>query len=343
LETVLLILLAIFVFGCLILVHELGHYLFARLFDVHIREFSIGMGPKLLQKVSPKTQIAYSLRLLPIGGYVAMVGEDEEVDDPRALYKKPVWQRILITAAGGVVNILIGFLLTFFMVCSMQNLGSTVVHSFTEESVSSQFLCEEDQIIKVGNARVYTSMDLIYEITRLGIEPIDVTVLRNGEEILLENVVFPTTTSSGILFGDMDFYVYAVPKTPLTILKQSASYCVLSVRQVWESLYDLLRGRYGVEAVSGPVGVTEQIGEATKAGLTSFLYLISLISVNLGLVNLLPLPALDGGRLLFQWIELIFRKKVNGKIEASIHTAGLLLLFLLMILITFKDIFSLFQ
>lgn len=344
---VLTILLAVLVFGGLILVHELGHYAFARIFDVHIHEFSIGMGPKILQRVSKKTGIAYSLRAFPIGGFVSMAGEDEETDDPRALNKKPVWQRIIITAAGGVVNILIGFILTFIMVACMQGLGGTTIADFSEGSTSSAYLREGDRIVAIEGHSVGTHMDVAYEIMRLGIDPVSVTVVRDGEKMIVENVVFPTETNEGVRFGSMDFRVYAVEKNVGSVLTQSLSYCRLSVKQVWESLYDLIRGRYSVKTVSGPVGVTSEIGQAAQISIenkdaTSFLYIVILIAVNLGLVNLLPLPALDGGRLFFMFIELIFRKKVPTEIEGKIHFAGIMVLFLLMIVITCKDIFSLF-
>jgi regulator of sigma E protease len=330
-------------FGALIFVHEMGHYVAARIFDVHIHEFSIGMGPKILGKKSKKTGIDYSLRALPIGGYVMMAGEDEEVDDPRALNKKPVWQRIIITAAGGLVNIIVGFILTFVMVMTMANLGSTTIASFDEGAVSSAYLKVNDRIVAVDGVSVRTHMDVVYEISRLGIEPLDITVIRDGEKITLSDVVFPQSETEGIAFGDVDFKFYRAKKDFGEFMKQSYSYCVLYVRQVWEGLYDLVTGRYGVSGVSGPIGVTEQIGSAAKQGATTLLSMVILISVNLGVVNLLPFPALDGGRLFFMFIELIFRKKVPTEIEAKIHFVGIVVLMGLMLAVSGKDIVSLFK
>lgn len=344
---ILTILIAILVFGFLILVHELGHYIFARIFDVHIHEFSIGMGPKLISKTSKKTGIAYSLRALPIGGYVMMAGEDEETDDPRALNKKPVWQRIIITAAGGVINILIGFILTAVMVLCMPRLGGTTIAEFQENAPSAGYLQAGDTILSVDGHSVTTHMDLAYEIMRLGIDPVDIEVERDGQKMLIEDVVFPVEEMEGSKIGDMDFILYAVRKTPGTVLRQTFAYCRLSVKQVWESLIDLIRGRYSLKSLSGPVGVTSQIGQAAQSSvqqknISSFLYIIALIAVNLGIVNLLPIPALDGGRIVFMLIELIFRKKVPAEIEAKIHFCGIVVLMALMLIITFKDVFALF-
>ncbi len=341
------ILIAILVFGFLIFVHELGHYTFARIFDVHIHEFAIGMGPKLISKTSKKTGIAYSLRLLPIGGFVMMAGEDEEVDDPRALNRKPVWQRMIITAAGGVVNILIGFILTVVMVLCMPKLGSTVVYDFQENATSSTYLQSGDRIVSIEGHSVTTHMDLAYEIMRLGIDPVEVVVERDGERVTIKDVVFPVEDQEGTLLGSMDFRVYTVKKSFGNVMSQTFAYCRLSVKQVWESLIDLIRGRYSVKSVSGPVGVTNEIGQAAQYSIesrnaSSFLYIVVLIAVNLGVVNLLPLPALDGGRLFFMLIELITRKKVPTEIEAKIHFGGIVVLMLLMLIITFKDVFTLF-
>ena len=309
--TAVYIIAAILIFGLLIFIHEGGHFLFARLFKVTVNEFSIGMGPKLISKKSKKSGIAYSLRAFPIGGFVSMAGEDEESDDPNALGKKPVWQRIIIVAAGAVTNLVAG-------------------------------LMTGDKIVEVQGRNVHIADELIYEIMRLGVEPVDLTVERDGKEIVLEDVQFPTTSSQGIAFGDADFYVYGQERTFGNLMRHSFYKSTYTVRMIWESLYDLVSGRYGIEAVSGPVGVTEALTEAAQTGAYSFIYLVVVISMNLGVVNLLPLPALDGGRLVFLIIEGIRRKPVSPKVENVIHTAGLAILMLLMIFICVKDVIKLF-
>lgn len=341
--TFLYILLAIFIFGILILIHEAGHYLFARLFHVTVYEFAIGMGPKILSHTSKKTGIAYSLRLLPFGGFVSMAGEDEESDDPNAFNKKPVWQRFIITAAGATVNLVAGILVMGILVAAAKALPSTTIHSFDENSTSVQYLQPMDQITAVDGTRVYTFNDLLYEIMRKGVEPIDITVKRDGTEITISDVVFPTITDSGVVFGNVDFIPYAEAKTPLAVLKHACVRSVSTIKMIWESLYDLVSGRYGMEAVSGPVGVTQAMTEAASTSLSSLVYLAVVISMNLGIMNLLPLPALDGGRLVFLLIEGIRRKPIPARIEGYIHFAGLAVLMLAMVLITFKDIIGLIR
>lgn len=352
------IVIALLIFGFLIFIHELGHYLCARLFRVTIREFAIGMGPKLFTKVSGKTDIAYSLRALPIGGFVSIVGEDEESEDPNAFHRKPVWQRIIITVAGATMNILIGVLVMSFLVMSQDRLPSTTIAKFQEvETVEEADIDEDtltfastetyglmvgDTIVKVGPAKVHIANELVYEVMRRGWEPLDITVLRNGETIVIEDVQFPTFYESGTIFGDVDFYVLGEDSNPATILKHSFYRATSTIKMIWESLYDMLAGRYSLESVSGPVGVTETLGEAAKEGWDDLIYMAVVISMNLGVMNLLPFPALDGGRLLFQLIELIRRKPINRDVEGMIHFAGMVLLMILFVVITCKDIINLF-
>lgn len=337
------IIIAILIFGFLVVIHEGGHYLFARLFNVKIYEFAIGMGPRLLSHTSKKTGIVYSLRLLPFGGFVSMAGEDEACDDENSLNRKPVWQRMIITAAGALVNIIAGVLVMAVIVLSSDKLASTRVAQFAAGSTSNnQGLCVGDEIVKIGSSRVYTGNDLAYEIMRQGDKPLDITLIRDGEKITLEDVEFPQITEQGTVFGNSDFLVFEEEKTPLNLAKHAVTRSFSTIKMIYDSLFDLVSGRYGAEAVSGPVGVTQALGEAASHSMSSFVYLAVIISVNLGVVNLLPLPALDGGRLMFQLIELIFRRPVPQKVEGYIHLAGMALLMTLLVFLTFKDIAALF-
>ena len=189
-STPLIIVIAILVFGFLIFIHESGHYIFARIFKVKINEFSIGMGPSLLWYDSKKTGIRYKLAMFPIGGYVAMAGEDDESDDPNSFDKKPAWQRFIITLAGAGVNIIFGFL-AMIILTSMINVGNTKIHSFAEGSTSSEALVVGDEIVEVEGKRVRIADELAYEIMRRGNEPVDLLVIRDGEEILIPDVSFP--------------------------------------------------------------------------------------------------------------------------------------------------------
>lgn len=281
-----------------------------------------------------------------------MSGEDEESDDVNAFCNKPVWQRMIITVAGAAVNLIAGVLVMVILVASSDKLGSTVVAEFIpreafgeEYSYSSSEDCGlavGDKIVKVNNTAVYISDDLSYEILHKGYEPVDLTVIRNGETVIIEDVQFPTVKEQGVTFGMNDFRIYAEEKTPFTVIKHGYFRSVSTVKMIWDSLYDLVSGRYGFEAVSGPVGVTKTLAEAASYGVEQFVYLSVIISMNLGIMNLLPLPALDGGRLVFQLIELVRRKPLPRNVEGYIHFAGIVALMALMIVIVFKDIFTLF-
>ena len=346
-STLLTIVLALLVFGLLIFIHEFGHYIFARIFKVKINEFSIGMGPKLLWYDSKKTGIRYALSMFPIGGYVAMAGEDDECDDPNSFDKKPAWQRFIITAAGAAVNIIAGFLIMTVLV-GLIPLGSTEISSFvpTEQSgydISSydSGLREGDVIVAVNGKRVTIIDELSYEIMRQGTEPLDITVIRDGERMTIPDVVFPGMSEEGQSFGVMDFIIKGKSKTFGTMMEHSVKKSWLTVRMCWESIYDLLTGRYTFEAVSGPVGISSAIGDAARMGVESLLHIAALISINLGFMNLLPIPALDGGRLVTILIEMITKKKLPKKVEGMINTVGLMALLLLSVVVMVKDVIKL--
>ncbi len=342
--SLLYIILALLAFGVLIFVHECGHFMTARFFGVTINEFSIGMGPKVLSRVSKKNGIRYSLRLLPIGGFVSMAGEDNDSDDPNAFCYKPVWQRIIITAAGAIMNLIFGVVVMTLLVIGSNAIGSTVVAEFQDSAVSSSYgLQEGDEILKIGNRRVHIANEVSYAIAHDGVKPLNITVRRNGEVVTLENVVFGTADSDGVTFGTMDFKVFAEQKSVKSVIKHSFYRSLNCVSMSWESFIDLLCGRYGIDALSGPVGVTGAISEAAKNGVSQFFYLLVLISMNLGIFNLIPFPALDGGRIFFMLIEWIFRRPVNRKVEAYIHFIGITVLLLFMAFITCKDILKLFR
>ena len=346
-NTLVTVIIAVLVFGFLIFIHEFGHFIFARIFKVTVNEFSIGMGPRLLWYDSKKSGTKYSLSMLPIGGFVAMAGEDSESDDPNSFDKKPAWQRFIITAAGATVNIVFGFVAMILLTCLI-NIGSTTVAEFkdpaeTKYEVSSMDsgLMEGDTVVAINGSKVAISDELSYLIMRYGHEPVSVTVIRNGETKVLENVVFPTVTDQGQTLGMQDFKVYRVEKSFGKVMEFSWRKSCLIVRMVWESIYDLISGRFSFSAVSGPVGISDAIGNAARAGFTSLLYMVVLISINLGVMNLLPIPALDGGRLITIIIEMITRRKLPQKIEGAINAAGLTILLGLSFVIMIKDIIQL--
>ena len=302
------------------------------------------MGPKLISKRSKKSGILYSVRAFPIGGFVSMAGEDEESDDVNSLNRKPVWQRMVITVAGAAMNLIIGFILMTVVVITSTSIGGTTILRFAEDNALSEQsgLMIGDEIVKVGDTRVHIASELAYEIMRNGVEPLDITVRRDGEIVEIKDVQFPTIIEQGIEFGMTDFIVLAEEKTVGNVIEQSFYRSVSTVKMIWQSLLDLVTGRYGLEQMSGPVGITAVVSEVAKSSFTDYLYLVVVITINLGIFNLLPLPALDGGRLIFQIIELIRRRPVKPEFEGYVHFIGIVLLMLLMVVITFKDVMNLF-
>ena len=335
------ILIAILVFGLLIFIHEGGHFLAARICKVTVNEFSIGMGPKLFSKRSKKSNTLYSLRALPIGGYVSMDGEDESSENPDAFCNKSVPKRMFIVLAGAFMNLLLGFILMFMLVFSQEFLLSTRIGAFNENSLSAEKLMIGDEVRRVEGARVHTGDELIYEIMNEGDKPIDLVVIRDGEEVLLEDVVFPNFVDSGVTFGEIDFKVYSEEATFGNYIKHAFYRSCSTVKMIYDSIFNLISGKYGMEAVSGPVGVTEVVGDAAKSGFSNLVYVVCVVSINLGVFNLLPIPALDGGKFAFLAVEAIIRRPINKKFEAYVNFIGIVLLFGLMIFVTFKDIIKL--
>ncbi len=353
LKTVIYVLLAVGVFSALILVHEFGHYITARLCGVTVHEFALGMGPQVFSRVSKKSGIRYSIRLFLIGGYVSMDGEDGTSENPNAFCNKNIWKRILIIVAGAGMNILLGFVAMFILTTSTvmgtegAMLPTNVIAEFNEGATSNQAgehgLMVGDRVVTVNGFPVFSGYDLIYEITNSAYEPVDMIVIRNDNFVFLNDVQFPTTEESGVTFGSYDFKVYGKAPNILNLGLYSVNRATSTVKMVYDSLFDLLTGRYGAEAVSGPVGTTEIIGQAAQAGGATLLYLVAVITINLGVFNLLPVPALDGGRLLFLLIELFRGKPINRDFEGYVHFIGILVLFAFMALISVKDIIGLFS
>lgn len=342
-QTVIGILVAILVFGVMIFIHEAGHYIVARFCHVTVLEFAVGMGPKILSRKSKKTGIVYSLRLLPIGGFTSMEGEDGENEDPHALVNRPKWQRFLVLFAGSFANILTGVIAMFIYLSITMNIGSTIVAEFQENALSKDAgLAVGDEIVRINGESMVSYNDIVYKIMLDGTEPLDITVVRNGETLTLEQVKFNTVEEEGMTLGEVDFKFLGVKPGFGVLVQQTFTQSAATVKVIYKTLIDLIRGKYGIKGVSGPVGTVSIISEATQNGFTPVLYLFTFISLNLGVMNLLPLPALDGGRILFLLVECIRRKPIKPEAEGYIHLAGMVVLLLFMAVITVFDIVKLF-
>lgn len=334
---------AILFFGLIIIIHEFGHFTFAKIFKVKVNEFSIGMGPAILKRKKGETQ--YSLRCLPIGGYVSMEGEDEDSDDERAFNKKPVWQKIIIVAAGAIMNLILGVIIVAIMLSTSTDLiGTNTIKSFYDDAVSAQYgLQAGDKFVKIDGHRVWSERDLSFLMSRSEDGVFDFVVERDGELVELNDVHFATQEVDGVTVITYDFIIIGEPVGFKNVLVNSFTQSASIVRMVWLSLFDIVTGRYGVSELAGPVGTVDIIADVTQTAASSgnmenLLLIMALITINIGVANLLPLPALDGGRLFFLVVEGIRRKPVNPKYEGYVHAAGLALLLLLMVFVTYNDI-----
>ena len=324
----------------MIFFHELGHFATAKWAGVRVNEFSIGMGPKIISKTVGET--AYSLRLLPIGGFVAMEGEDEESDDEHCFMACPVWKRIIITSAGAIMNLILGFAVIFVLTMGQPLLGTTVVASFAEGSSSSNYLEVDDKILAVNGEKSGCDYDIVYSLIRDTDGIVSMDVLRGDEEIHLDEVVFDTQEIGGAQSIILDFKIYGDEPTFFGRIGYSFRWTWSLVKLVWHSLGDIISGEFGISQLSGPIGVTETISDAVQeTNYKGLLLILAVITVNLGVFNLLPLPALDGGRIFFMVIELFRGKPINQKVEGIIHTVGMGLLMLLMVIVAYNDILRL--
>ena len=321
----------------MIFFHELGHFATAKWAGVKVNEFSIGMGPKIISKTFGETD--YSLRLLPIGGFVAMEGEDEESEDDRRFMACPVWKRIVITSAGAIMNLILGFAVVFILTCGQTLIGTTTVASFTEGASSADYLEINDKILAVNGEKAGCDYDIVYSLIRDTDGVVSMDILRGEEEIHLDEVVFDTQEIGGTNSIVLDFSIFGEEPNIFGRIGYSFRWTWSLVKLVWHSLGDIISGEFGLSQLSGPIGVTETISDAVKTtNYKSILLILAIVTVNLGVFNLLPLPALDGGRIFFMVIELFRGKPINQKVEGIIHTVGMALLMVLMVIVAYNDI-----
>lgn len=348
---------AILVFSAVIAIHELGHFTVAKLCGVQVNEFSIGMGPALCKRVWHGTQ--YSLRALPVGGYVALEGEEspesqqaEGTQNPippeqrtgRPLNEAPVWQRALVMAAGAFMNFVLGYLVLVLLISVQDSaITSRVIYAVEEGALCGQTgLQAGDEVVAVNGRRCFVANDMIYELVRTEDYRADFTVKRDGETVQLPDVQFDTwQDTDGSTHMTLGFTVYGIRKTPLNVLREAGNSVLYYSRIIYTSLVDLVRGRESINDLSGPVGIVTAIGQAASYGWQDVAELLVLITINLGIFNLLPVPALDGGKLVFLLIEGVTGHAVSEKIQGALTAATFVLLFGLMIFATYNDILRL--
>ena len=355
------ILLTVLIFGVIINIHELGHFFFAKLFGVKVPEFSFGMGPLLFSRKKGETQ--YSVRLFPVGGFVAMEGEDEESGDGRAFCNKPAWQRFVILFAGAGMNLLLGLCLLGFTTSQMDLLGTNVVGRTTEGTASASSLQPGDRIIQVNGYSTPGYNDVVFQLIRDQDGVVDLTVLRGGDlsmtrwertlasfgigekdpgEKLSLTVPFQMEDAGdGLRVLKIDFVFLGAERTLSNGIYYTFQQTVSTVKQVWYSFLDIVTGRFGLSQLSGPVGTATVIQQASSQGLRSLVTLVAYITINVGVFNLLPIPALDGGRLFFLLIGALIRRPIPQRYEAYINAAGMMLLLIFVGIVTFSDVMKL--
>jgi regulator of sigma E protease len=347
-------LIAILAFGILILAHEFGHFITAKLSGVKVSEFSLFMGPAIWKK--QKGETLYALRCIPIGGYCAMEGEDGDSDDNRAFTKAKVWKRAVILVAGATMNFILGFLmiLLFVVIGYESTLPKSTIVGIEEGRPFAQHLQVGDELYKINGRKVLVRGYETYLLDRDPDGIHDLVVIRDGEKVLLEDVEMKRTLEDGngnLLYG---FSIGGEEEKNLgNVLSYTWRECLNVGRLVWLSLGDLISGRESVKNVSGIVGVVDLVADVgaqsatVGIGLLNVLYFFAVISVNLGVMNLLPIPALDGGRVVCLFVtaaaEKILRRKIDPKYEGYLNGFFMILLMALMLLITFKDVWTIFS
>jgi regulator of sigma E protease len=343
--SILSVVIAIIIFCVIVVVHEWGHYIVAKLCGVRVDEFAIGMGPAIFRKQGKET--LFTVRMLPIGGFCSM-GEDEDRDDPNSFRRKPVWAKMAVIVAGACMNVVLGFFVCIIsFIVSGKGVTTQIVY-FADDAVSPQYgLQLGDTITRVNGMKIFTSRDIIYQLTNDEDGIVDFTVKRDGETVQLDAVHFPMTTDeeTGKQVLTYDFKVLSEKITITNILPYSLKATAYYARVVLMSLRDLISGKYGINDLQGPVGIVSVIGsavESTGIDWDFLLQMAALITINIGIFNLLPIPALDGGRFVLLIVEAIRRKPMKAEVEGMIHFVGLALLMVLVIVVTFNDVKNLF-
>lgn len=334
--------LAILLFCALIFPHELGHFVVAKLCKVQVNEFALGMGPAIYKK--QKGETLYALRAIPIGGYCAMEGENEESENPRAFNNKKAWQKILVLVAGSLMNVLLCFII-MVAIAGTTGTTSTTIEQVQKDMPAYGVVQPGDQILYLNDKKIDKWEDL-----NLGLnesldksnpteaKTVHLTVLRDGNEVTLTMTPKFDKKENRLLLGVVCKLDHNIGSALVNGVIGTKNLAI----QMYEALDMLFTGKAGVEDLSGPVGIVTIVGQTSDYGIMYFFYLMAFISLNLAFVNMLPFPALDGGRILFVIIRKLTGKMISDELEGNIHTVGMLLLLALMVYVTWNDIGRLF-
>ncbi len=378
-------LVTVVMFLVMVSLHEFGHFIVAKALNFKILEYAIGFGPAIFKK--QKGETLYAVRAVPLGGFCKFEGEEETSDDPRAFSNQAVWKRILVVVAGGISNVILGFILFLIILPSTSPVSTNVIERVVPHSYLEQMNVETgDKIVEINGKKVNFYNDIaLYTQDFTKDTSVEIKIKRDGKKSSLN--FKPTEQKIDIKYTDKDIeYISTIngysetehieysdeypkdeskvgteensvryilgftPKsediTVLNVWGQAWNNTRFVVKLVYQSLWDLVTGKAGMEQMSGPVGIVKEVNTAVNQGSRSWLYvlnLIALITINLGVFNLLPFPALDGGRLFFMLIELIRRKPIPPEKEGTIHAIGMLLLLLLVVFVSYHDIIKLFK
>jgi regulator of sigma E protease len=323
------IIIAILVFNGIVFVHEGGHFIAARLGGIKVVEFALGMGPKLISKKIGET--IYSLRAFPVGGFCLMLGEDEEKNDPGAFNNSPILTRIAAVAMGPIVNLIVAVLIYSLVI---NPVAAPIIGQVSKGMPADKAgIVAGDTIVDINDVKISSWQEMKPEIAKHVGEVITVTLENKGVQRDVQLTPVKNPGSEDIVIGVTQkielagFSLTEGIKTTTTISKMMLSF-----------LGELVRGKADTEEVSGPISIIVYMNEAAKTGFLSVLYLTAIISLNLAILNLLPVPALDGGRLLFLFVELVRRKKVPAEKEGMVHFVGLVALMALSIFLMYRDI-----
>ncbi len=357
--SVIYILLTLLIFSVLVVVHEAGHFAVAKLNGIYVEEFSVGMGPLIFSKTIGDTM--YSIRALPLGGFCRMMGEDEDSSDSRSFNNKSVLARIAVVFTGPLMNFIFAFIAVFIVAATAQSVIEPIVGEVIKDSNAiNQGLEEGDRIVKVNNQSINTYQDLYFALYDAGGSDLDVVVERDGQKVSLtitpvyneeqqEYIIgFRPEVKTGLFADKVEGYDSV---TFIDTVKESVYTLVYYVKSVVVGFVRLFTLRLSPEEVAGPIGIVQVVGDTVETGMSysiwsvvkSLLTLSALLSVNLGVINLFPIPAMDGGRLVFLFIEGLRGKPFDREKEGMVHFIGFVLLILFMFLVASNDVFRIFS